>query len=192
MDDSLYKTLKFTAFFFALMALGWSLYDSFLAPQTPGGMAFQTGEQFFEDADYPEALSAYEQALDENPEHLPALRGLARSLMQIGRNAQALAIYDQAIKLDPEGGATYANRGILYDRIGEYRLAIDDYEKALSLDPELAEGPHWLTRFLRLQAEKPPTIGERAGYLRQELAKPEGERMLRNRELDALERPYQH
>ena len=62
---------------------------------------------------------------------------------------------------------------------------------ALELDPELAEGPSWLTRFLRNQADAPPTIADRARYLRAELAKPESERVLRVPEHDAQQRPYQ-
>ena len=53
------------------------------------------------------------------------------------------------------------------------------------------EGPHWLTRFLRNQPEAPPTIADRARYLRAELAKPEAERVLRMPEIDAQQRPYQ-
>jgi hypothetical protein len=63
--------------------------------------------------------------------------------------------------------------------------------RALELDPELAEGPHWLTRFLRNQPEAPPTIADRARYLRAELAKPEAERVLRVPQIDAQQRPYQ-
>jgi hypothetical protein len=40
---------------------------------------------------------------------------------------------------------------------------------------------------LRNQPEAPPTIADRAAYLRAELAKPESERLLRMPELDA---PY--
>ena len=74
--------------------------------------------------------------------------------------------------------------------MGKYPQAIADYEKALQLDRELADGPNWLTRFLRLQPDKPPTIDERARYLRAELAKPESERVLRKPDDDNKQRPY--
>jgi hypothetical protein len=54
----------------------------------------------------------------------------------------------------------------------------------------MVEGPNWLTRFLRLQPEKPPSVVDRAAYLRQELAKPESERLLRVPEEDAKQRSY--
>lgn len=190
MDDRLYQLLKYTAIGLALAWLGWSVYDSFFAQRNPGDLAYHAANNFFEDGDYERALAEYDRALQVNPDNVHALRGRARSLMQLGRNDEALAAFDSAIAGEPGFAGAYANRGILNDRMGRYEKAIADYEKALALDPELAEGPHWLTRFLRLQPDKPPTIDARARYLRQQLAKPESERVLRMPEEDAKQRPY--
>jgi len=86
--------------------------------------------------------------------------------------------------------ANYANRGILLDTMGRHEEALADYDEALAIDAEVAKGPHWLTRFLRNQPEAPPTIADRARYLRAELAKPEAERVLRVPEVDQQQRPY--
>lgn len=190
MDDRLYRLLKYTAIGLTLAWLGWAAYDSFFAQRSPGDLAYHAAEKFFEDADYVRALEEYERALAENKDHVHALRGHARSLMKLGRHQEALAEFNEAIARDPAFAATYANRGILYDLMGQYDKAIADYERALALDPELAEGPHWLTRFLRLQPEKPPTIDARARYLREQLAKPESERVLRVPVEDSKQRPY--
>jgi hypothetical protein len=61
---------------------------------------------------------------------------------------------------------------------------------ALELDPAIADGPDWITRFLSNQAEAQPTITDSAAYLRTELAKPEGERVLLLPEIDAQQRSY--
>ncbi|MCP4699686.1 MAG: hypothetical protein GY862_22975, partial [Gammaproteobacteria bacterium] len=45
-------------------------------------------------------------------------------------------------------------------------------------------------RFLRNQAEKPPTIADRARYLRKQQAKPAAERLLRQPDEDKKQRPY--
>ena len=103
---------------------------------------------------------------------------------------EALQVFDIAIAQEPDFAGTYANRGILYDQMGQYQKALEDYERALTMDPELAEGPKWLTRFLRLQPDKPPTIADRAQYLKQQLAKPESERVLRLPGEDEKQRPY--
>jgi tetratricopeptide (TPR) repeat protein len=190
MDDRLYRFLKWTAIVMAVAWVGWSAYDSFFAGRTPGEMRYHAANNFFEDGNYARALEEYDVALREDPQNIYALRGRGRSLMQLGRDEEALAAFDEAIAREPGFAATYANRGILYDRMGKYPQAIADYEKALQLDRELAGGPNWLTRFLRLQPDKPPTIEDRARYLRAQLAKPESERVLRVPEEDNRQRPY--
>ena len=190
MNDGLYRFLKWTAITLACAWVGWSIYDSAIAPRNPGDLAYLDANTLFEDGEYERALALYDEALSIDPNHIHAMRGRARTLLELGRYLDALAAFDHAIARQPDFGATYANRGILYDRMGRYEKAVADYEQALALDPELAEGPHWLTRFLRNQPDKPPGVAERAAYLRNELAKPENERLLRVPELDAQQRSY--
>ncbi|MDH3689006.1 MAG: tetratricopeptide repeat protein [Gammaproteobacteria bacterium] len=190
MDETVYRFLKYTAIALVVAWVGWSLYDSFMRDTEPGDRAFHSAERLFEDRAYQRALEQYQRALQESPDHIHALRGYARTMMMLGENDEALRAFNDAIELEPDFGGTFANRGILYDRMGDYKLAIQDYEHSLELDQDIAKGPHWLTRFLRLQPEKPPGIAERAAYLRAELAKPEGERLLRVPELDEQQRSY--
>ena len=168
---------------------GFLLCQTFVAGRPPGDTAYLEGEQFFEDGQYPRALDRYHEALELAPGHYPARRARARTLMQTGRHEDALAAYVELAEARPDSAPLYANRAILHDRMGSYPQAIADYEKALTLDPSLGDGPHWLTRFLRNQPQRPPGIAERAAYLRSELARPEAERLLRVPELDAAQRP---
>ncbi len=190
MDNRLYAVLKWTAITLGAAWVAWTLYESFVVGRAPGDTAYLQANTYFEDGAYERALAEYDAALAEVPNHIHALRGRARTLMQLERYEEAERAYDEAISREPGFAATYANRGILFDRTGRYEQAIADYDKALALDAELTEGPHWLTRFLRNQPEKPPGIAERAAYLRAELAKPEGERLLRVPELDDQQRSY--
>jgi tetratricopeptide (TPR) repeat protein len=189
-SDRQYKVLLRIAILLTLAWVGWSAYDSFVAGRGPGDDDYFAAEKYFEDGDYQAALEGYRAALSEAPDHLAAQRGLARSLMQLERYDEAEVAFNRAIAEDPDFGGTYANRGILFDRTGRYREAIADYEKALSLDPDLGEGPHWLTRFLRNQPERPPTIADRAAYLKEQLALPEDQRVLRVPDQDRAQRPY--
>ena len=193
MDERRYKTLKRVAIVLGLFWIGWTLYDGMLqAPTQPGETAFTAGNHAFEDGLYGDAINYYEESLEEVPDNLPSQRGIARSLMQLGRLDEALAIFNKVIAREPEFAASYANRGILNDRLGRYQEALTDYEKALSLDSELAEGPGFLTRFMRNQSEKPPTIANRAVYLKEQLDKPESERVLRVVEEDEKQRSYKY
>ncbi len=190
MDKGLYRFLVWTAILFTIAWIGWSFYDSKIAPSNPGDLAYLEGNNLFEDGEYQRALDKYDEALNEDRNHIHAMRGRARSLMQLGQSPQALTAFNTAISLEPEFGGTYANRGMLHDRMGRYEKAIADYEHALALYPEVADGPHWLRRFLRNQPEKPPDVAGRAAYLRKELAKPENERLMRIPEQDAEQRSY--
>ena len=190
MDPRLYKFLKVTAITLTVGWLAWGIYDGFFRERAPGDSAYHAANKLFEDGAYERALQDYEEALRHDPLHIHAMRGQARSLMLIGKNADALAAFNEAIALDPEFAGTYANRGILHDRMGNHELALQDYIQALQLDPEIAEGPHWLTRFLRNQPERPPGVAERAAYLAAELAKPESERLLTIPEIDEEQRSY--
>jgi tetratricopeptide (TPR) repeat protein len=191
MDDRLTRVLKVVAVAMATLFVGWAVYEKFFVDVAPGDMAYHDANKLFEDGYYTRAAAGYGKALEEAPGHLDALRGLAQSQHKAGAQEEALALYDEAIARAPEFGPTYANRGILLDTMGRHEEALADYMRALELAPELAEGPNWLTRFLRKQADAPPTIFDRARYLRAELAKPEAERVLSVPELDAQQRPYQ-
>ena len=190
MDPRLYKFLKYTAIILAVGWLAWGLYDSYLDPREPGDTEYHAGNRLFEDGAFGRALASYDAALREDPLHVHATRGRARTLMELGRNSEALSTFNEAIALDPEFGGTHANRGILHDRMGLYEKALQDYRTALQLDPEISKGPHWLIRFLRKQPEKPPGIAERARYIMSELKKPASERLLSVPVLDEEQRSY--
>ncbi len=190
MDETLYRFLKYVAIAIVAIVIGVMIWESFFVEKTPGNIAYLQGNTLFEDGDYEQALRQYEDALAKQPEATHYVRAKARTLMQLGHYDEALAWFDRAVALQPYFGGAYANRGILYDRMGRYQLAIADYEKALQLDQKVAEGPHWLIRFLRNQPEKPPSIKQRAEYLKQELEKPADQRVLRVPEIDAKQRTY--
>jgi tetratricopeptide (TPR) repeat protein len=190
MDDRLTQVLKVVATVMVIAFVGWAVYEKFVVGNAPGDHAYHDADKLFEHGSYERAATTYREALAEAPDHLHALRGLARSLHKTSAWDEALAVYGQAIARAPEFAGTYANRGILLDSMGRHEEALADYTRALQLDPAIAEGPNWLTRFLRKQADAPPTIADRAAYLRAELAKPEGERVLLVPEIDAQQRPY--
>lgn len=182
--------LKWMAVATAMFVVGAMVYQYLVVEPEPGGLNYRLGHQRLEDGRPAEALEEFDAALAENPHLAGAHLGRALALMAQGRDQAALAAFADALEEKPAFGAVYANRGILQDRMGRHREALADYRRALELDPELAEGPGWLTRFFRKQAEAPPTIADRARYLERELQKPPGERVLRVPEVDREQRPY--
>nr|VFJ50101.1 MAG: Tetratricopeptide repeat-containing protein [Candidatus Kentron sp. DK]VFJ54409.1 MAG: Tetratricopeptide repeat-containing protein [Candidatus Kentron sp. DK] len=190
-NNARYRLLKTLAIVLVGGWIVWSFYDGFFREShDPMANTLRAAERDFEDGKYQKALAQYDRILAELPSHLFALRGRARTLLLLGDYPKAERAFDEAIAREPEFANTWANRGILHDRIGQYQKALADYEEALRLDPATADGPHWLIRFLRLQSEPPPTIADRARYLRIQLSLPEEARVLRDPEEDDKQRPY--
>ncbi len=190
MTEFTYRLLVKIAFLLALIVIGWSIYDGALQEKLPGENDYHAGNKYFEDGEYQQALLSYQTALTVNPGFIHARRGVARSLMQLNEYENSLMTFNAVINLEPTFPASYVNRGILLDRMGRYTEAIKNYQKAIELDAEIAEGPSWMTRFLRNQAEKPPNIHDRMNYLRDELQKPESEQVLSVPVLDGEQAPY--
>ena len=189
MTQHSYRILKYTALAMVLAWGGWSLYD-FFASKRPGDFAYHAGSNYFADGHYQKALQEYRLALEQAPDHVPARRGLAETLILLDREPEAIALYRQLLERFPDNAGYHANLGIAYDRIGQHRQALGHYLTALQLDAEVAEGPGWLTRFFRKQYQKPPGIAERAAYLQQQFELPAEQRLLRLPELDQAQQPY--
>lgn len=188
-----YLPLLTLAIVATLAWVAWSLYDSLVLQKSPGDYAYHAAGNYFADGDYNRALAEYRAARRQSPDHRPARRGEAETLIVLGREREAIEIYLELLAEETEPvfqANLHANLGIAYDRIGEHVAALRHYDQALALDPETGGGPGWLTRFLRNQPAKPPGIGERSRYLREQLALPVEERVLRVPALDEAQRPY--
>jgi len=189
-DGSIGGFLKWIAIATALVVVGVTAYEYVHQDSAGGLLHYRLGNQRLEDGLHDQALTEFQAVLAEHPRHAGARLGVALALMGMERDSEALAAFDAALRDKPDFAAAFANRGILLDRLGEHEQALADYRQALRIDPELGEGPDWLTRFLRNQADRPPTIADRANYIEVELKKPPGERVLRIPERDAAQRPY--
>ena len=168
----------------------WLIYAS-QTPSSPADSAYLDGNAYFREGSYEQAVTSYRMALEADPRHGAALRGLANSHAQLKRYDDGLAAIERAVQLEPGNGGNYAIRGIIRDRAGQHELAMADYQKSLELDPEVAQGMSWLDRLLYNVQERPPTVADRLKYLRQQMALPESERVLRVPEIDEKQRPYE-
>ena len=76
------------------------------------------------------AQTAYNTALDKNPDFGPAYVGIARAQLQNNPNANVLDLLDDAIRLDPEFGEAYLERARVKTRDGDIQSAIADLGQA--------------------------------------------------------------
>jgi tetratricopeptide (TPR) repeat protein len=96
----------------------------------------ERGEELAREGDFDEAISAYTEAIDLNPENGEAynLRGVAYS--RSGDDEQAIDDYTQAINHNHDPLAlVYANRAVSYLRQDNYEQGIADATQAIELEP---------------------------------------------------------
>ncbi|MGE4562322.1 MAG: tetratricopeptide repeat protein [Rhodospirillales bacterium] len=170
--------------------------------QAPSGdYEVRQGDILLGDSNYEAAMERFNEALAASPDHRGALMGRALVFLQTKRYVDAEAEFTYLIKFlrdnleadDITGIAVHAaahtNRGILYDRTGRYEKALADYIEALKIDEGAVDGPGLLDKVI-YGTPRPATVRQRALYLKQQLALPENERVLRIPEQDAEQRMY--
>ncbi len=179
---------------------GWTL-TRVLMSEAPGDFYVREGDIRLGDRKFDEAITSFDKALAEMPDHRGALMGRALVFMQSGRIREAMAEYTYLIKylertLAPDDGtgravlaAAFANRGIMNDRAGRYRKALADYIRALQTDEGALDGPSLFDKIL-YGTPKPSTVRDRAVYIKQQLDLPPAKRLLRVPEIDQKQRMY--
>jgi tetratricopeptide (TPR) repeat protein len=198
------QVLRRFIFLMVLLTLGAGLLFLIFGQQlgmAPGDFETKLGDQRLEDRLYDEALTHFDQALNEAPNHRGALMGRALVFIQTERYDEAIAELDYLIQFlnenlepnDPTGrgvlAAAYANRGIVHDRLGRYEKALESYVAALQTDQETVSGPGVVHKILH-GSEDVSTVRDRAIYLDQQLKLPEEERLLRIPEVDEKQRMH--
>lgn len=179
---------------------GWMVTKMFVSSE-PGDYYTREGDIRLGDGHYADALESFNKALGEMPDHRGALMGRALVFMRSGQEREAMAELSYLIRFlnrtlaadDRTGGgvlaAAYANRGITHDRAGRYEKALKDYISALQTDAGALEGPGLFDKII-YGTPRPSTVRDRAIYLKEQLALPSRERLLRVPEIDDKQRMY--
>ncbi|UUS14372.1 winged helix-turn-helix domain-containing protein [Stenotrophomonas sp. CD2] len=133
----------------AVAVLGTAATLLLLPRSTPQG----AGQSLLQRADYyagigqannnSVAITLYRQALQADPESVPARRGLSRALAAQGclfngtpeQLREALALAEQERQRAPRDAAAHALWGYAQDCLGDMRQAITGYSRAIELEP---------------------------------------------------------
>ncbi len=89
-----------------------------------------------EQADFTQALAAFDQAITLDSTYCTAWSNRGNALCGLGRFADALAAYDKAVALNPQYHQAWFNRGKLLAEIGAYGNAIESYNRAIALEAD--------------------------------------------------------
>jgi tetratricopeptide (TPR) repeat protein len=87
---------------------------------------------------YSEALTAYDQVIEQFPWDVFARAGRAETLRSLGKYSEALTAYDQVIEQFPESVVAKSGRAETLRSLGKYSEALTAYEQVIEQFPENA------------------------------------------------------
>ncbi len=96
------------------------------------------GSTLYKQQKYPEALKAYEQALQlysDQQTAFTAHTGRCIVLYRIKHHEDALHACEQALQLKPNDWTAYYNKGLILDDLQRYQEALEAYTRVLQLNP---------------------------------------------------------
>ncbi len=99
-----------------------------------------------------EAARAYEQVLQDEPDHPEALHLLGVVSQQLGKSEASLQLLDKAILGSPSNPFFLSSRGNTLQELRRYDEALASYERALAIKPDFAEA--WINRGTALRELK--------------------------------------
>src|SRR6266566_3801344 len=97
------------------------------------------GDTYLNTKRYQEALLAFEQAIQLDPNDAVICNGKGLALSKLNRYREALTAYEQSIRLNPNNADTYLNKGDALDELERYEEALAAYKRAIRLDPNNAD-----------------------------------------------------
>lgn len=104
----------------------------------------QEGDRQLAAENYPEALSAYEQATQLDPQNAQAWTKRSVPLSRLGRTVEARATIDQALRLDPNLAEGWKDRCRVFQEQQQLQEALSACDRALQIDPNFDKA--WLNR----------------------------------------------
>jgi tetratricopeptide (TPR) repeat protein len=108
-----------------------------LGKQSSVRIWLEKGESLMALERYPEALKAFDKALEIDPSCAEAYckRGLIWMRRIVFESDKALADFNKALEINPELALAYWGRGNAYNKKHQYDRAIADFNKALEINP---------------------------------------------------------
>jgi tetratricopeptide (TPR) repeat protein len=100
------------------------------------------GYTYEQQKDFPKAVEAYRQSIEQDKDNLDAMRGLAQNLMNQGKVEEALQEFRIIADADPQDVNALEQLAELYRRNGKYDQALEVLNKADNLVPDSLEIPY--------------------------------------------------
>jgi tetratricopeptide (TPR) repeat protein len=154
-----------------VLALDMSLQGGVLKMAEPAAEPAPVRDWFaeglsLESSDPDAALSAYQRAVDADPQNAAAWTNWGRLLHERGKTAEAHAVYRRALGHVGRDPLLLFNEGVLLEDLGNSAAALAAYERALEGDPTLADCHYNLARLYQALGKTQRAIRHLGDYRR--------------------------
>ncbi len=122
------------------------------------------GLEFWGEWDWLSAESAFERALELNPNYAQALMGYSHLLNILGRQDEAMTQIERALELDPFNALYQGSYGNVFLFVRRYEDAIAEYRKALIMSPNMPMFAHALATALELTGSYEEALDAQKAY----------------------------
>ena len=96
---------------------------------------YYKGNIYYEQHQYNDALTAYNKAIELDPNFTYAWNGIGNVQDLSGRTDEALTAYNKAIELNPTYYQAWDNKGNVFNSLGQYGEALAAFNKSLEINP---------------------------------------------------------
>src|SRR5258708_1974304 len=99
----------------------------------------ELGEALRNDGQLEKALRYYRQAVERNPNFVPALQKLGTALRRSGQSTEAAGVLKRAVTLAPDNSIAWHELGMTYRALNQTPDAVAALQKSVALDPDMSE-----------------------------------------------------
>jgi tetratricopeptide (TPR) repeat protein len=119
---------------------------------------FILGESYAKLGFFPDASSAFHEAIKLKPDYIDAWFNLGWAYSKAGNLPEAVSVFQQLTKLAPEDPQVWENLGGVYAAQGHPSEAVGAYKKAIELKPDFADAHFKLGAAYAGQGQYPEAI----------------------------------
>lgn len=105
---------------------------------------YNLGNSYARAGKYKQAITAYQNAISENPDRVDFWINLGKAREYTGDNQGAWRDYSRAARMAPGKASAHLNLGMILYKLGDYQASRAEMERALELEPGLKDAKMYL------------------------------------------------